>query len=752
MQLSLWKNLPKSGKETGLGALFAITLLLNALLLFLVQPMIARMLLPYLGGTPAVWNACMVFFQALLLAGYAYSHLLTQWFGVRLQTILHCGLLVLAAIVFPLEIPETSLQSLSGQTPPLAWLLKSLALMIGLPFFMLSAGGPLLQQWFSTTNHSAAKDPYFLYGASNLGSLAALVGYPLLLEPNLRLRQQSWLWVMGYAALILLILFCALTRWKADGSADNTGQSQQPIQPVTTLSWSRRLRWVLLAFVPSSLMLGATTYLSTDISPIPLLWVLPLSLYLLTFILAFARRSVLPLAPLVKWMPLLALVLVLLILTQWSLPTGASVVLHLLFFFTAALVCHSQLAADRPSAERLTEFYLWLSVGGMLGGIFNSLLAPVLFNTIAEYPIAIVLALMLRPKLNAYADKVSDRWMDLALPAAVGGLTLALAVLPQRWRMTQVQSLAFSLCLPSAIGYTFGKRPLRFALALGAIMLGSGFSSQFHYGQTLNVQRNFFGVLRVARSEDSRLNQFYHGNTKHGRQYIDPNRRCEPLSYYHRRGPLGQALEAFSANHSPSNIAVVGLGTGAMACYAQPGQQWTFYEIDSAVLASAQNERYFSYLNCAASPVKTILGDARLQLRGAPSESYGLIVLDAFSSDAIPTHLLTKEAMELYLSKLAPEGRMLFHVSNKYLDLRPVVADLAASLNLISYAVIFDSQAQRAAGGDGLDPSSWIAVARDAKELGTLTSNSSWQKLETRPQAKIWTDDYSNVLGALKWR
>lgn len=739
-------------RESGLGALFAVTLLLNALLLFLVQPMIARMLLPYLGGTPAVWNTCMVFFQTLLLAGYAYSHLITQRLGFKPQILLHCGLLALAATVFPLEIPESLTQTLSGQTPPVLWLLKSLALVVGLPFLMLSTGGPLLQQWFSTTGHSAAKDPYFLYSASNLGSLAALLGYPLLLEPNLRLRHQSWLWVGGYAALVGLLLLCATVRWKAGASSEIKPETTSQLESSAKIVWTRKLRWVLLAFVPSSLMLGSTTYLSTDISPIPLLWVMPLALYLLTFILAFARKPLLPLPPLVKWMPLLAMVLVMLILTQWSLPTWASVCLHLLFFFVAAFVCHTQLANDRPSAERLTEFYLWLSVGGMLGGVFNSLLAPVVFNTIAEYPVAIVLALLLRPKLNVSTENARTRWMDFALPAMVAVLTVTLATLPQQWGFTQIQSLVFSLCLPLAIGYTFSKRPLRFALTLGAVMLGSGFSSQFHYGKTLSVQRNFFGVLRVSRSEDGSLTQFFHGTTKHGRQYTDPARRCEPLSYYHRKGPLGQALEAFSSRQTSPNVAVVGLGTGAMACYAQAGQRWTFYEIDPAVLAIAQNETYFSYLNCAGSPVKTILGDARLQLRHAPDGYYGMIVLDAFSSDAIPTHLLTREAFALYLSKLAPQGRLLFHVSNKYLDLRPVIADLVAAANITGYAVIFDWQTQRAEGGDGIDPSSWIAVARRAEDLGALAGHPRWQKLEGRPKANVWTDDYSNVLSALKWK
>lgn len=736
------------------GKLFAAAILVNALLLFLVQPMIARMLLPYLGGTPAVWNTCMVFFQALLLAGYAYAHWLTRRFGARQQSILHLSLLALVVMVFPLEVSDASIQSLNGQTTPVIWLLKTLLLTVGFPFFMLSTGGPLLQQWFSTTNHAAARDPYFLYSASNIGSLAALLGYPLLIEPCLRLRQQSWFWVAGYGLLVALILLCAALRWKTGRVAENiqSTQAQASTDHVIPIDWKRRLRWILLAFVPSSLMLGATTYLSTDISPIPLLWVMPLSLYLLSFILVFARKSILPMRPMVKWMPLLALVLVLLILSQWSLPTWASVVLHLLFFFVAAFVCHGQLADDRPHAAQLTEFYLWLSVGGMLGGMFNSLLAPMIFDTVAEYPIAIVLALMLRPRQTEVTDSIFTRWMDLAWPAGLAVMTAALTVLPTRWGMKEANSLVFSLCLPSAIGYTFVKRPLRFALALGAVILGSQATSTFYYGNTLSVERNFFGVLRVARSSDGKLNQFYHGNTKHGRQYLDENRRCEPLSYYHRRGPLGQALEAFAISQTPMNIAVVGLGTGAMACYARAGQEWTFYEIDPAVLAIAQNENYFTYLKCAGGTVKTVLGDARLQLRYAPDGHYGLIVLDAFSSDAIPTHLLTKESLDLYLSKLAPGGRLLFHISNKYLDLRPAIADLANYHNLVCYSVIFDPSAQRADGGDGLDPSLWVAIARRKEEIGALTANPHWQNLEARPKSRIWTDDYSNVLSAMKWK
>ncbi len=740
-----------ASRDSSIGALFAVALLLNALLLFLLQPIIARMLLPYLGGTPAVWNTCMVFFQSLLLAGYAYAHFITTRLTVRTQTILHCSLLALAAMAFPLEVSESSVQSLNGQTIPVIWLLKSLLLMVGLPFLMLSTGGPLLQQWFSTTGHSAAKDPYFLYSASNLGSLAALLGYPLLVEPSLGLSQQSRWWAIGYGALMALIALCAVVRWKAGTSPqpDEFINESSPTNSPAPITWKRKLLWVLLAFVPSSLMLGATTYLSTDITPVPLLWVLPLALYLLTFILAFARKPLLPLATMVKWMPLLAIALVLLIFSGWTPPTWAAFFFHLLFFFVAAFVCHSRLANDRPPASRLTEFYLWLSVGGMLGGVFNSLIAPVVFNSVAEYPIAIVLALLLRPRLANSANKTN--WSDLAWPIGIGALTVVLAIVPIKWGLNQVQALACSLFLPSAIGYTFMRQPVRFALSLGAIMLSLSFSLQLHHGEILTTSRSFFGILRVSRSVDGELTQFFHGNTKHGRQYLDADRRCEPLSYYHRKGPLGEALSAFVSSPNAANIAVVGLGTGAMASYAKPGQSWTFYEIDPTVLAIAQNELFFSYLNCAGGTVNTVLGDARLQLQRAPDSHYSLIVLDAFSSDAIPTHLLTKEAIYLYLSKLAPGGRLLFHISNKYLNLRPVIAELAGSANLVCLEVSHDLRAQLASGGDGLDPSVWAVAARSEHDLGALLTNPHWQKPE-RQSKPVWTDDYSNVLSALDWK
>lgn len=733
-------------------SLFAFTILLNALLLFLVQPMIARMLLPYLGGSPSVWNTCMVFFQTALLAGYAYAHLTSSRLRPRVQIVLHLVLLLLAAGFLPFAIADSSVKALGGPLQPAMWLLVTLAAIAGPPFLVLSAGGSLLQQWFSRTDHALAHDPYFLYAASNAGSLAALLGYPLLVEPALRLQQQSRGWTAGYWLLAVLIALCARAGWNAVGTS--APPIECPPEPAADApaprKGSERWWWMLLAFAPSSLMLGATTYLTTDISPIPLLWVLPLAIYLLTFVLAFARRPARWLRVLVRmWLPIVALVVVFLLLVKAPLPVWLQIALHLLLLFLAAMHCHARLANARPPVARLTEFYLWISIGGALGGAFNSLLAPLLFAGIAEYPLAIVLALLLRPRPRPPLNTPGSRRLDVAWPMLIGALTAALALGLPRTGLRSTQAIVLALALPLLLSFVFVARPVRFALAMGAVMLGSLLLQDLYFGRTLRVERNFYGSLRVADDREGRFRAIFHGNTAHGKQFLIAGRQCEPLSYYHRRGPLGQAIEAFAAAPASAAYAVIGLGTGAMACYAQPGQRWTFYEINPAVPAVAGDSRYFSYLQqCAKAPVETVLGDARLRLQRAPDQHFGLIVLDAFNSDAIPTHLLTLEAVKLYLAKLAPGGRLAFHLSSKYVDLRPVIGDLAARLDLVCLV----NDELKSDPAEGLDPALWAALARRADELGALRNDSRWRRLEGRTNARVWTDDFSNVLGVIRWR
>jgi hypothetical protein len=744
--------------------LFALTLFVSALLLFLVQPLIARMLLPLLGGTPAVWQTCLFFFQGALLAGYGYAHFTGKWLAPRRQALLHLVVLSVAAFTFPLAVSETLLPAIDKQTSPMLWLLGCLTITVGLPFFAVSTSGPLLQWWFSRTQHALAGNPYFLYAASNLGSLAALLGYPLLVEPNLRLSNQTRLWSFGYGILALLVSACALVLWKSAPGNQQEQVSAEPAIKTAPIKWTRRLRWIALAFAPTSLMYGVTTYLTTDLAAVPLLWVLPLALYLLSFILVFARRRVVSLSLMNALLALLAVVLTFLMLTKLPRPLWLLGGLHLLFLFVAATVCHGRLAGDRPPARHLTEFYLWMSLAGALGGLFNSLLAPLLFRTVLEYPLAIVLALLLRPakrvgQASACPDKHDTQksapgflLADLLWPLGIGSLTAGLAILLPRSGLPTMPSVVMTLALPLLLSYAWARRPVRFGLAIGAVVLGSFFFQDLFYGRTLHVERNFFGVLRVTRDQTGTFHQIFHGNTNHGRQFIEPRRQCEPLSYYHRHGPLGQIFEAFNAHVSFAQVAAIGLGAGAAVCYASAGQQWTVYEIDPAVIRLARDNRYFTYLqNCAAAPVQMVLGDARLQLRQAADGQYGLIVLDAFSSDAIPTHLLTREAFALYLSKLADGGWLALHASNQYLDLRPVLADLVTDANLAGL-VRDDLDASADQRDLGKDSSRWILIARRLEDLSTLQTDSRWQPLARRPRSEVWTDDYSNPLGVFKWR
>jgi hypothetical protein len=740
-------------RSAGTLLLFITGLFTSALLLFLVQPMIARMLLPLLGGTPTVWNTCMVFFQAVLLAGYAYSHLLTRHFSVRAQVLIHSGLLLITLLALPMALSESAARSVPWQSNPMFWLLKTLLIVVGLPFFIVSTSGPLLQNWFSRTDHPSARDPYFLYAASNLGSLIALIGYPAFVEPALRLQQQSMFWAALYGAFLILFACCGVNVWKKRSST-TSGESISHRVHSTSLAipFQRRIRWILIAFVPSSLMLGVTTYLTTDIASIPLLWVIPLSLYLLTFILAFARKTVLPLPVLSKVLPGVAIALVFLLLTDVKNPAWLLIGLHLLFFFVAALICHSRLANDRPSSHQLTDFYLCLSIGGVLGGLFNGLLAPILFRTVLEYPLVIVIACAMRSAPEESQSAVRPRWLDWVLSASPGIATALLAFfLPRLAPMPHQLSVLIIFGLPLLAAYLLSKRSVRFGLALGAIMIGAQFHTAVH-GRTLHVERNFFGALRVTLDPDGQMRRFYHGTTVHGIQFVDQARRREPLAYYHRTGPFGLAYAAFESQPANHRVAAIGLGAGAMACYATPGQEWTFYEIDPAVLGVAKNTNFFSYLEPSPGVAMDYkLGDARLRLREAPASQYGLIICDAFSSDVPPLHLITKEAMELYLSKLAPGGRLVFNISSRYLDFRPVLGNLAANFQLscLDYDEAGVGSIERK---DGKYPSHWVVMSRQREELGSLLTDWRWQVVGPSPEMGLWTDDYSNILAIFNWK
>jgi hypothetical protein len=733
---------------------FAATLFVSAGLLFLMQPMIAKMILPLAGGAPEVWNTCMVFFQSALLAGYAYAHLLASRVRAGRQAIIHLAVLLLAAIVLPLGVRDWAPP---GDASPVPALLTLLATCVGLPFFAVAATAPLLQRWFADSGRASARDPYFLYGASNAGSVLALLSYPAFLEPSLRLADQSRIWTAGYAVLILLIGGCAFLtarsrRLAPAGSNDlSLGQNgcgkaaeseaaaqRSPFFPVNKSgemeagirapTLGRRLRWVALAFVPSSIMLGATTYITTDISPVPLLWIMPLTLYLLSFILTFAR---LPrwVHVLMLWLlPTSILVLVFARLSGLSLPITQVIAIYLTTFFVAAMVCHGELAHSRPATPYLTEFYLWVALGGVLGGAFNAIVAPQIFNRIVEYPLAIVWPCFLLVRLGRPRN-TSEKEMNVGTRAGRflghdAGAPLYLGGLSWGWVVFGV--VMGILCLP-AVG--------------------------FHHERTLYLGRSFFGVLRVETSANGAFHELAHGRILHGTQSWDPKLREEPLSYYDREGPIGQVFQAIKGL-GQRKIGVMGLGAGTIAAYAEPGAELTFYEIDPAVERVARDPRYFTYLtDCEERNVKlnVVIGDARLQMAKSAG-SYGLIVLDAFSSDAVPVHTLTREAFQMYLNKLSEDGVILVNMTNRYLDLAPVVGAQAEKANLIGLHQVDDPSlftvAQSARRRQG---SHWAVLARRPERMAGLLKDERWQVLSSRSGEAAWTDDFSNLLSVFKW-
>lgn len=723
--------------------LFASAMFLSGFLLFMVEPMAARMVLPILGGVPMVWNGCVVFFQIVMLAGYGYAFGASRWLHPRQHVVLHSVVLAAPALVLPFMIQAGSAAPPDGN--PLAWLLVLLAGSIGVPFFVLSTSASVFQHWLSRTDHPSARDPYFLYSASNLGCLLALASYPTIVEPMFTLRQQSRLWTIGYAMFVVVAGVCAVIAWRrsAAGGPAAVAASVAPDVAATPVTAPRRLRWVALAFIPSSLMLAVTSYVSTDIAAVPLLWIVPLALYLLTFALAFGRHSSAAGAVARRALPLLVVPLALLMIAKLRAPLAVIVSLHLAAFAVMALNCHADLAKDRPEASRLTEFYFWISFGGMLGGLFNTLAAPLLFDSIVEYPIVVLLACLLFRASDSPAPRRRVA-ADVAVPLAVGTVTaLVLVVLTARGASLAVQLAALSV--PALLVFAQRRHSVRFGGSMAALIAASLIFDNTGE-RVLYATRTFFGVYRVSEDLPGRYHGLAHGTTLHGMQALAPGRRQEPLTYFHQTGPFGQAWGALLGRRSVSEVAVVGLGVGSLATYARPGERWTFFEIDPAIERIARTPEYFSFMEACGDRCPVIIGDARIQLGRVPERTYDLLVLDAFSSDSIPIHLMTREAVGLYLSRLAPDGVLVMHISNRHLRLGPIVARLAESHGLAAVQQI-------EAGGpdwpEGKNPSHWVVLARDHASLGTLTTDSRWSPLVASSSTPLWTDDFSNILSVL---
>jgi spermidine synthase len=523
-------------------------------------------------------------------------------------------------------------------------------------------------------------------------------------------------------------------------------ETAPPIASAASSSWRDRSIWIALAFVPASLLLGVTTYISTDIASAPLFWVVPLALYLLSFIIAFAQSSWLKPGWTLKAQAIAILAVTTLLTLVLVCGVGGSVPLvtgtHLTMFFATAVVCHSELAKRRPGVENLTVFYFCLSIGGAAGGIFNALIAPLIFTSDYEYYLALVAACALRS--IAAREQKKPQALDCVYP-----LVLALAVLAVAWYTHVVGPVGLigrlALLLTCAmVLYSFVERPLRFALGVAAV-LGCALAVQSTAG-VLHNERSFFGIYKIRLTDGGRRTTLIHGTTMHGTEYTDPILQREPLAYYARSGPAGQM---FALAPPLPNVAVIGLGTGALACYRRPGESWTFFEIDSAVERIARDERYFHYLSACKAGTRVVLGDGRLLLNAARDRSFNLIVVDAFSSDSIPMHLLTRQALTLYLRKLKPHGIVLFNVSNEYLRVAHVLETLIENAHAAGRHELFFPTAQEAARG--ATASEWVIIAAKDRDLNFLAPERRWQPIEPQRDGKPWSDDFSNILEAIRW-
>jgi hypothetical protein len=683
----------------------------------------------------------MVFFQAALLAGYAYAHLITHYLPGRVSIAIHLAVLLLALFSLPLAIAA------GWERPPGSgeafYLIGLFTVSIGLPFFALAANAPLLQAWFARTGHPSARDPYFLYAASNVGSLLALLSYPFLVEPLTRLGEQTRFWAFGFYALILLVALCGAVLWPAAG--------RKPLQPARpgaagAPTWKDALIWIALAAVPSAFLIAVTAHISTDVAASPLLWVIPLALYLVTFVIVFQRRPIIPHRFALAAQPVAVALLVGVYINGSTDSIFTTIFINLAAFFFTALVCHGELVRRRPPARHLTEFYLWMSFGGMIGGIAAGLIAPNVFNWVTEYPVLIVLGLLCRP--GAFEGGIArERLVWFAFFVIAAGVAIYVSGSDHPLAESKVMAITASVLLGSII---FLRDSLKFAAVVAlALAVGVIYQIGSHKGESV---RNFFGVHKIYDTSDG-YRILLHGTTIHGAEKISgeddpsPDDKPVPLTYYHAGSGLTQAIEARREKKpGPLRFAVVGLGTGSIACHAREGDTWNFYEIDQSIVDVATDPGYFMFLPSCTPDAKIVLGDARLTLTEASDGSYDVVIVDAFSSDAIPIHLLTKEAMAIYLKKLAPGGIVLMHISNRHMELGSVVAGIAQANGMVTR--VNSKQNENEDSDKYLFSSTVVACARADADFGFLARPEKGWELQPAPP-RVWTDDYSNIFGAM---
>lgn len=710
---------------------FTTTMFLSASLLFFVQPLFARITLPEIGGAPAVWTTAMLFFQSVLIGGYVYAHVITKYLPLKAQVILHLSLWAVALFFLPLGISTD--WSLSPDQPVTGQVLILFAASVGVPFAVLSANAPLIQSWYRASGGPSADDPYFLYGASNLGSMIALLGYPFVAEPLFGVTTIGHGFTAGFVVLGALLLSSGLLARGATSAhvSDETTEG--------TIHWQSYAFWLVLAFIPSSLMLALTTRLSTDLGSLPMLWVIPLALYLFTFVLAFSNRF--PNRP-------GALKLLAAVSLGWLIYSNEgglswfsvlSVALALGAFFLITLWAHRTLFDTRPNAKYLTQFYVTMSVGGACGGLFNSIIAPLAFDAVWEdkITIAIAVAVLAIPfaklptgKLPMVLASTLALGIGSALIARAAGLEAGLWYIP----------VAGAAVVMAAILWRY---PIAAVFAVTAIII---IQPPFKDLPSIFADRSFFGLHQVYDSTELRM--YENGTTLHGVQFISDldAERPRPLSYYHREGPMGQFLQS-ETGRSAQRIGIVGLGVGSLACYAVPGQDWDFYEIDSLVDDVARNPDFFTYLSACTPDAPTHLGDARVVLEAQEDIRFDVLVVDAYSSDAIPVHLTTLEAIELYRNRLTDNGVLLFHISNRFYNVDIPLARAAEALGLKAW--IKKHRPKITDQNQGITQSDVVAFARDSAHAPEIANDETWVRLKSDGKP-LWTDDYANVLEILR--
>jgi hypothetical protein len=734
--------------------LFALTIFASAALVFMVEPMVAKMMLPLLGGGPSIWNTSLAFFQGMLLAGYGYAHLLEKVRSLKVQALIHIALMVVAGLVLPLHVSE--LMGSPDSNHPALWLLGALTASIGAPFAVLSATAPLIQSWHARTVHAeTGAEPYVLYAASNLGSLLALVAYPAIVEPLTPLHGQTLVWSLAYGVFVLLIAALGLLVVRRDG-ARALAASEVKVGEGPTLR--DRLVWIFLSAVPSSLMLGVTTYITTDVASAPFLWVIPLALYLLTFILAFAAR------PMISNTNALVLQAAALAACTAILPfpgtnLAVSLLVHLSAFFLTALICHQALVARRPDPAHLTEFYLWMSFGGVVGGAFNAFLAPVIFNNVWEYPLILTIACLARPWGTGPFEPW--RWATLALgvagalaagaltPLITSHYTANLTILGAQGPDAVKLLIKLALAVAIVCAFIIRRRALAFFGLIAIISLAAEGA-----GERSDVRtswRNFFGVVKESHmmipgmGGDTKL--LTHGTTLHGAQAQHPAWRCRPLLYYAPETPIGQVFKAVRAERPAIRVGAVGLGTGAVAAYTRKADRLTFFEIDPQVVRLATDPKHFTYTTeCARGVINYVLGDARLTLAKEPRDLYDILLIDAFSSDSVPAHLLTVEAVRGYLTHIKPDGVLVLHLSNRNLDLPAPAMAVAHAAG--GYALVQQHRARPDSPALWESSEDAVIIARTPQALAHFAADKRWSPIDPT-LARAWTDDYTNLAGAM---